>query len=137
LTLDTVSERSAEGAQSKDAHSKHNNTGKCHPVGIRILHNKHMRRIYDWNAIQQYHDKGNGFVACRRRFGVTHTAWNKAIKREELRTAPRPFRDRWRRYDWDAVQAYYDEGHSVRSCMRRFGFCVASWDKARERGEIR
>jgi hypothetical protein len=69
-----------------------------------------MRRIYDWNAIQQYRDKGNGFVARRRRFGVTHTAWNKAIKREELRTAPRPFRDRRRRYDWDAVQVYYDEG---------------------------
>ena len=23
-----------------------------------------------------------------------------------------------RRYDWDAVQRYYDEGHSVRECIR-------------------
>lgn len=28
-----------------------------------------------------------------------------------------------RRYDWDAVQRYYDDGHSIRACMRvRFLF---------------
>jgi 5-methylcytosine-specific restriction endonuclease McrA len=95
------------------------------------------KRIYDWKAIQAYHDQGHGFVACRRQFGVTHTAWNKAIKRGELRTAPRRFKDRRRRYDWAAVQAYYDEGRSFRECKEKFGFYAMSWHKACKRGELR
>jgi hypothetical protein len=35
-----------------------------------------------------------------------------------------------RRYDWAAVQRYYDEGHSIRACARRFGFCTESWHRA-------
>ncbi|MGB0096815.1 MAG: LuxR C-terminal-related transcriptional regulator [Solirubrobacteraceae bacterium] len=41
-----------------------------------------------------------------------------------------------RRYDWDAVQRYYDEGHSVRECIRAFGFSSASWWDAVKRGVI-
>jgi DNA-binding transcriptional ArsR family regulator len=41
-----------------------------------------------------------------------------------------------RRYDWAAVQAYYDEGHSVRSCQQRFGFSRQSWHAAVTRGAI-
>jgi 5-methylcytosine-specific restriction endonuclease McrA len=96
-----------------------------------------MRRIYDWKEIQRFHDEGNGFVKCRERFGLTHTAWNKAIKRGELHTVAKPFRDRRRRYDWAAVQAYYDQGNSFYECKRVFGFCSEAWQKARERGEIR
>ncbi len=96
-----------------------------------------MRRIYDWKAIQRYYDAGNGFVACRNRFSCTHAAWNKAIGRGELIVKPTPFRDHRRRHDWGAIQAYYDEGNSVRACITRFGFCAAAWMKARERCEIR
>jgi hypothetical protein len=96
-----------------------------------------MRRIYDWNAIQRYYDKGNGFVACRRRYGCTHAAWMKAIKLGELIVKPTPFRDYRRRHDWGAIQAYYDEGNSVRACIKRFGFCTSAWMKARDRGEVR
>jgi len=28
-----------------------------------------------------------------------------------------------RRYDWAAIQAYYDAGHSLRECEIAFGFC--------------
>lgn len=31
------------------------------------------------------------------------------------------------RYDWDAVQAYHDDGHSKRECADHFGFTSASW----------
>jgi hypothetical protein len=41
-----------------------------------------------------------------------------------------------RRYDWAAVQAYYDEGHSVRSCQERFGFSRQTWHAAVTRGAI-
>ena len=41
-----------------------------------------------------------------------------------------------RRYDWNAVQAFYDEGHSVAECKARFGFSSQSWNAARQRGAI-
>lgn len=41
-----------------------------------------------------------------------------------------------RRYDWDAVQSYYDEGHSVRDCVARFGFSRQTWHAAVQRGAI-
>ena len=41
-----------------------------------------------------------------------------------------------RRYDWDAVQRYYDAGHSVRQCVEAFGFSTASWYEAVKRGAI-
>jgi 5-methylcytosine-specific restriction endonuclease McrA len=40
------------------------------------------------------------------------------------------------RYDWAAVQRYYDSGHSMRECQNRFGFCAASWHKAVQRKAI-
>lgn len=95
------------------------------------------RTIYDWAEIQRFHDEGHGFVACQRRFGFTHTAWIKALRRGELDTGQGRFADRRRKYDWAEVQRYYDEGHSYRECRQRFGFQAMAWQKARLRGEIR
>ena len=41
-----------------------------------------------------------------------------------------------RRYDWAAVQRYYDEGHSVRDCIDRFGFSRYTWHAAVQRRAI-
>jgi DNA-binding CsgD family transcriptional regulator len=41
-----------------------------------------------------------------------------------------------KRIDWNAVQTYYDEGHSVRDCIRAFGFSSWSWHSAVKRGAI-
>jgi transposase-like protein len=41
-----------------------------------------------------------------------------------------------RRYDWAAIQAYYDEGHTMRECMAEFGFANGAWDAAVGRGDI-
>jgi DNA-binding CsgD family transcriptional regulator/5-methylcytosine-specific restriction endonuclease McrA len=41
-----------------------------------------------------------------------------------------------RRFDWRAVQRYYDAGHSVRECARAFGFSTWSWHQAVNRGEL-
>jgi hypothetical protein len=41
-----------------------------------------------------------------------------------------------RRYDWAAVQAYYDAGHTRDECKRRFGFHNAAWTGAVARGAI-
>ncbi len=95
------------------------------------------RVIYDWNAVQACHDEGHGFVECAKRFGFSHSAWIKAIRRGVLHVAPRPFKDRRRRYDWAAVQAYYDAGHVRVECMARFGFGRDTWTDAVRRGELK
>lgn len=40
------------------------------------------------------------------------------------------------RYNWNEISAYYKQGHTVKECMKMFGFCAASWDKATKRGAI-
>jgi 5-methylcytosine-specific restriction endonuclease McrA len=95
------------------------------------------RKLHDWNAVQAYHDEGHGFVECSRRFGFTHTAWTKAIKRGALQVAPSLFPDRRRKYDWRAVQAYFDAGHTYIECLARFGFSSDTWTAAVRRGELK
>lgn len=41
-----------------------------------------------------------------------------------------------RRYDWNAVQQFYDEGHTVRECQEHFGFSTETWYSARQRGDV-
>lgn len=98
---------------------------------------RQYRETIDWAAVQAFHDAGHGFVACSKLFGFTHTAWNKAIKRGRLRSVQKPFRDRRRKYDWAEIQRYHDEGHTARKCCERFGCNLATWWKARERGELK
>jgi transposase-like protein len=40
------------------------------------------------------------------------------------------------RYDWDEVQRYYDEGHSITECQARFGFARATFMAAVKRGDV-
>lgn len=94
------------------------------------------KRIYDWATIQCFHEAGHGFVECQKKFGFTHSAWIKAIRRGELRKIQTQSFDTRKRYNWIEIQAYYDEGHSTRDCMNHFGFTAAAWEKARKRGEI-
>jgi hypothetical protein len=41
-----------------------------------------------------------------------------------------------KRYDWEAVQAAYDSGLTVRECAERFGFSLCTWHKAILRGDV-
>jgi DNA-binding CsgD family transcriptional regulator/5-methylcytosine-specific restriction endonuclease McrA len=41
-----------------------------------------------------------------------------------------------RRYDWSAIQRFYDAGYSMRECRLKFGFSSESWHKAVKRGAI-
>jgi DNA-binding CsgD family transcriptional regulator len=41
-----------------------------------------------------------------------------------------------RRYDWAAIQRYYDEGHSVSDCVSAFGFSRQTWSAAVARDAI-
>jgi AcrR family transcriptional regulator len=42
-----------------------------------------------------------------------------------------------RRYDWETVQRFYDEGHSVNQCLDHFGMTRASFVAAVRRGAVR
>ena len=41
-----------------------------------------------------------------------------------------------RRYDWDAVQRFYDAGHSITECQERFGFARKTFTDAAARGAV-
>jgi Bacterial regulatory proteins, luxR family/HNH endonuclease len=41
-----------------------------------------------------------------------------------------------RRYDWSAVQRFYDDGHGVAECVAHFGFSRQTWSAAVQRGAI-
>jgi HNH endonuclease len=40
------------------------------------------------------------------------------------------------RYDWDEVQRYYDQGHSVAQCRRRFGMANRTVTEAVKKGKL-
>jgi DNA-binding CsgD family transcriptional regulator len=62
---------------------------------------------------------------------------SKATISYHARRLGRPVDERCaRRYDWEAIQRYYDAGHSVRQCMESFGFSSASWFEAVKRGAL-
>ena len=42
-----------------------------------------------------------------------------------------------RRYDWDEIQRYYDEGHSIADCHLRFGVSRKAFMDAAARGAVR
>lgn len=94
------------------------------------------KRLYDWNAIQKYHNAGQGFTECSKRFGFTYQAWRKALKRGSLSLPSSLFSDRRKKYDWSAIRTHYDEGASYRQCKAKFGFHAAAWSKAVRRGDI-
>jgi 5-methylcytosine-specific restriction endonuclease McrA len=41
-----------------------------------------------------------------------------------------------RRFDWVEIRAHYEAGHSLRDCLRTFGFSRAAWADAVKRGAI-
>lgn len=92
---------------------------------------------YDWDAVRAYRAAGHTIKECGERFGFSEDAWYKAIARGVVK-APKPKQNRGAqtRYDWDAVQRYYDEGHTYRECRTFFGFAATTWQLAVKRGAI-
>ena len=97
-----------------------------------------MRKtLIDWDAVQRYYDEGHGFRKCADRFGFCHAAWIKAIERKALSIDPSRSAGHRRRYDWAAVRAFYDDAHTYMETKVQFGFCAATWDKAKKSGRIK
>ncbi|HEY7619417.1 MAG TPA: helix-turn-helix domain-containing protein [Solirubrobacteraceae bacterium] len=62
---------------------------------------------------------------------------SKATVSYHARRLGRPIDVRFaRRYEWAAIQAYYDDGHTPAECRERFGCSVPAWQDARRRGVL-
>jgi transposase len=76
--------------------------------------------------------EGLALAEIARRLDVTiSTVWHYACG-----LGYRPDPKFHRRYDWAAVQAYYDAGHTVRECRDHFGFANQTWNGAVKRGDV-
>jgi DNA-binding CsgD family transcriptional regulator len=58
------------------------------------------------------------------------------VSRTALRLGFRSRMGRSRIYDWTAIRAFYEAGHTVSECRERFGFSAGAWDQAISRGDI-
>jgi helix-turn-helix protein/HNH endonuclease len=82
--------------------------------------------------VRELLDQGKGVKAIARTLGVSPATV--CYHKRRLRY---PIDDRCnRRYNWTEVQAYYDEGHTVRECAAKFGFSTKSWFDAANRGVV-
>lgn len=93
---------------------------------------------YNWLAVLAFREAGHTIEECAHRFGFHPDAWYKAIKRGDITPAAAPKnRGAKLRYDWAAIQRYYDEGHTYRECELLFGFAADSWTRAVRKGRLR
>jgi HNH endonuclease len=67
-----------------------------------------------------------------RELGITKSFVSRHAARAGLATDERCAR----RYDWKAVQAFYDDGHSIAECVEEFGFSRPTFNDARRRGDL-
>ena len=92
---------------------------------------------YDWNEVQRFYDEGHMLKECCAHFGFRHASWYYAQKRGWIKPTVRRNRGGQHRYDWREVQRYYDQGHTYRECIVRFGFNPKAWTAAVRRGVLR
>lgn len=75
-------------------------------------------------------DQGVSITRIAAELGVTPpTVWYHA-RRLGYPSNPRA------KYDWTAIQAYYDDGHTYAETRARFGFSNGAWAKAAQAGKI-
>src|SRR4051794_9646811 len=75
-------------------------------------------------------DAGLPQAAVAAQLGISPATVSYHARRRDLPGVPACAR----RYDWAEVQRYYDAGHSVSECQRRFGFARQAWANAVRRG---
>jgi hypothetical protein len=51
-------------------------------------------------------------------------------KKLEMNIVPRPT------YEWSKIKDYYDQGHSISDCVKRFGCSTGAWWKAAKAGRV-
>jgi transposase-like protein len=82
--------------------------------------------------VHALHRRGLRLSEIASRLGVTKSTVAFHLRRLDISPDERFAR----RYDWSEIQRAYDSGLSVRQCARRFGFNLASWHQAVQRGDV-
>jgi DNA-binding transcriptional ArsR family regulator len=77
-------------------------------------------------------DAGLARCAVARELGLSKSTVSYHARRLGFTIDARPAR----RFDWAAIQAYYDAGHGLAECSARFGFSPSAWCGAVKRGAI-
>ncbi len=91
-----------------------------------------FRRVETRRPVGELLNEGLSRSEAARRLGLS-----KATISYHARRLGAPVDERCaRRYDWAAVQQYYDLGHSVRECRAAFGFTSQTWHAAVQRGSV-
>jgi len=76
--------------------------------------------------------RGLSKAEVARQLGMTKSSISRHAARAGLEIDERCAR----RYDWRAVQEFYDAGNSISDCVREFGFSRATFGAARARGDV-
>lgn len=120
-TVDYHASRLRQPRQSNSANARVH----APPVAVRVVGTR--QRVAELLAA------GLTRAEAARRLGLS-----KATVSYHARRAGLPVDERCaRRYDWAAVQRFYDAGASVSTCCETFGFSRATWHEAAKRGDIR
>src|SRR3954462_4950660 len=83
-------------------------------------------------AVARLLEEGLPRAAICERLGISPSTLSYHALRLHLPSSPAC----GRRYAWDEIQRYYDAGHSVSDCQRRFGFARQAWADAVRRGAV-
>jgi transposase-like protein len=84
------------------------------------------------DQVRELIEAGLGVGDIAERMGLSPSV----VSRTALRLGHRSGHGPPRKYDWDAIRRYYEDGHTARECRERFGFTAGAWDSAISRGEI-
>jgi regulatory LuxR family protein len=85
------------------------------------------------DRVRQLLEEGRGVKEIARILGVSQGTVGYHKRRLQY-----PLDERFTvRYDWAAIQAYYDQDHSMRECQEKFGFSAWAWHYAVKRGAIK
>lgn len=81
--------------------------------------------------------KGLPCSAIAKMLGRSVHAVQQVVYRERLSYSVQSKSPAGRRYDWAAVQQFYDIGHTRKECLIKFHMSPMAWDAAGKRGRLR
>jgi DNA-binding CsgD family transcriptional regulator len=84
------------------------------------------------DVIRELLDEGCSGAEIARRLGVSHSTVSRTAARIGKRLAPA----RGSQFNWIEIRGWYEDGHSIAECCRRFKMSRGAWDRAVTRGDI-
>lgn len=83
-------------------------------------------------AVQRLLSQGLSQAAVARELGLSKPTISFHARRLGIPAR----RELSKRFDWNSIRQFYDDGHTVGECRDRFGFSRAAWADAVRRGDV-